>query len=360
MIKKLYKLGCMELFKTYKLNQMKEHKLSDIFWEATLTCNAKCKHCGSNALIKKYDDELTTKQVKKIFYDISKDFLPGEILINITGGEPLVRKDIFEISKYLKKELGFHIGMTTNGILLNNVNIQKLKDAGLETISISIDGVGKTHDKFRGVEGSYNKIIDNIKELVKANFLSEIQVTTVFNKNNIDELDELYNVMLELGIQSWRLVSIDEIGRACDNNNLLLDGDDLKKILNFIKKNKNKSKMEILYGCPSFLGTEYEKEVRGQYFNCRTGINVASILYNGDLFVCPNVPRRKELIQGNALKDNFKEVWENKYKIFRNKDRTSNKECSKCEYYGFCLGGSFHTWDFDKNIQKKCVYKMIK
>lgn len=360
MLKKIYKLGCMELFKTYKLQQMKEHKLSDLFWEATLTCNAKCKHCGSNALTKKYDDELTTDQVKKVFYNISKEFCPNEILINITGGEPLVRKDIFEVSKYLKKELGFHTGMTTNGILLNKANIEKLKDAGLETISISIDGIGKTHDNFRGVEGSYDKIIKNIKELIKANFLAEIQVTTVFNKKNINEIEELYKVMLELGIDSWRVVSIDEIGRACDNNDLLLDGKEIKRILDFIKKNKKKSKMEILYGCPSFLGTDYEKEVRGQYFNCRTGISVASILYNGDLFVCPNVQRRKELIQGNVLKDNFKDVWENKYKIFRDKNRTKNEECSSCKYYNYCLGGSFHTWDFDNNVQNKCVYKMMK
>lgn len=109
-----------------------------------------------------------------------------------------------------------------------------------------------------------------------------------------------------------------------------------------------------------FLGLKYEREVRDYYFNCRTGINIASILYNGDLFVCPNVPRRKDLIQGNIRIDNFKQVWDNRYKEFRTRKRTCSEECSKCEYWEYCLGGSFHTWNFEENIQNKCAYKMIK
>ena len=83
-------------------------------------------------------------------------------MINVTGGEPLVRKDLCDVMEYATNELGFHWGMTTNGILLNEENIKKLKKAKMDTISISIDGLEETHDKFRGVEGSYNTIINNI------------------------------------------------------------------------------------------------------------------------------------------------------------------------------------------------------
>ena len=151
---------------------------------------------------------------------------------------------------------------------------------------------------------------------------------------------------------------MDPIGRANSNSDLLLDGKEIKRLLDFIKTHKNK-KMELVYGCPSFLGLDYEKEVRRHYFYCRTGISVASILYNGDLFVCPNVPRVKNLIQGNIKKDNFKEVWENKYREFRNVNRCKNEACGKCKYWEFCLGGSYHTWDFENKIQNKCVYKML-
>ena len=357
-INKIYKLGELTLLQKYKEQERKRHTLIDLFWECTLTCNAKCKHCGSSAEKRKYDGELTTSEIKDAFKQIANDMDASKILINVTGGEPLVRNDLCEVMKYATNELGFHWGMTTNGILLNDENIEKLKKANMETISISIDGLEETHDRFRGVPGSYKTITENIKKLRQANFVKHIQVTTVFHKENIDQINDLYGVMLGLGLDSWRLVSMDPIGRANENNELLLDGKEIRQILDFIKTNNSK-KMELAYGCPGFLGLEYEKEVRPYYFYCRTGINVASILYNGDLFVCPNVPRRKELIQGNIRTDNFKDVWDNKYKVFRDKDRTKCEECSNCENWEYCLGGAYHTWNFDDNIQNKCTYNMI-
>lgn len=359
MLKKIYKLGELTALEKYKEKDRQEHELVDLFWECTLSCNANCKHCGSSAEKKKYEGELTTEEIKNAFKQIARDMDAKRIFIAVTGGEPLVRKDLFDVMKYASNELGFNWGMTTNGILLNEENIQKLKDANMKTISISIDGLEKTHDEFRGVQGSYQKIISNIKKLKEANFVKHLQVTTVFHKKNIDQIEDLYNVMLQLGLDSWRLVSMDPIGRANENDNLLLNGKEIKLILDFIKRKKKEDKLQLMYGCPGFLGLKYEKEVRDAYFYCRTGINVASILHNGDLFVCPNVQRRKELIQGNIRNDNFKYIWDNKYKEFRKKDRTKSKECEECEYWNYCLGGAYHTWNFENNCQNKCTYNMI-
>ncbi len=359
MLKKIYKLGQLTLLKNVKDIERKNHELIDLFWECTLTCNAKCKHCGSSAQKRKYAGELSTQEIKDAFMQIANDMDANKILINVTGGEPMTRKDLFEVMEYATNELGFHWGMTTNGILLTDENIEKLKKSNLETISISIDGIGKTHDDFRGVPGSYDMIISNIKKIKQANFVKHIQVTTVFHKDNITELQQLYNVMLDLNLDSWRVVSMDPIGRAKENDELLLDSDDIKKLFNFIKKYNKSKKLDITYGCPSFLGLDYENEVRKGYFYCRTGISIASILYNGDLFVCPNVPRNKKLVQGNIKTDNFKDVWNNKYKEFRSKDRTKCKECLNCQNWEYCLGGSYHTWDNENNIQNKCVYKML-
>ncbi len=359
MLKEIYKLGELTLMKNYKEQELKKHTLIDLFWECTLTCNANCKHCGSNAEKRRYEGELTTEEIKCAFKQIAEDMDASKILINVTGGEPLVRKDLCEVMEYATNELGFHWGMTTNGILLTEENIEKLRKANMETISVSIDGLEETHNKFRGVPNSYNIIINNIKNLKKADFVKYIQVTTVFHKENINQLEELYQVMLGLGLDSWRLVSIDPIGRANENDELLLNGEEIKKMLDFIKSKKKDKRLELTYGCPGFLGLEYEKEVRRCYFNCRTGISVASILYNGNLFVCPNVPRIKELIQGNIRTDNFKNVWDNKYKEFRTKERTKCDECEKCGYWDYCLGGAYHTWNFDENKQNKCTYNMI-
>ena len=360
MLKKIYKIGELTLFEKFKEKERNNHTLVDLFWECTLTCNAKCKHCGSSAEKRKYDGELTTEEIKLAFKQIANNMDANSIMINVTGGEPLVRQDLCEVMEYATNELGFHWGMTTNGILLNDNNIQKLKKANMETVSISIDGLEKTHDNFRGVEGSYKIITENIKKLKEANFVKHIQVTTVFHKKNIKEIHKLYEELLKLNLDSWRLVSMDPIGRAKENSELLLDKQEINELLEFIKSKKKDSRMELSYGCPSFLGLNYEKEVRKQYFYCKTGINVASILYNGDLFVCTNVPRRKELIQGNIKNDNFKEVWDKKYEMFRNKDRTKCSECKQCENWEYCLGGAFHTWNFENETQNKCVYKMLK
>jgi len=125
------------------------------------------------------------------------------------------------------------------------------------------------------------------------------------------------------------------------------------------KQKIQQKKVEIKYGCAGFLGYDLEKEMRGHYFFCNTGITTASILYNGDIFVCPNVPRRPELIQGNVRIDQFSEVWNNKFSYFRDKQRTSCDKCQKCEYWEECLGGSMHIWDFEKEQPKICHLECI-
>jgi len=359
MLKKAYKLWKLTMLKKYKEKEMKDHCLKEIVRECSLSCNAHCKHCSANAESKKYPWELTTQEIKDWFKQIAHDMDASKIFINVTGWEPLFRKDLCEVMSYATNELGFNWWLATNGILLNDENIEKLKKANLNTISISIDWLEETHNEFRWVQNAYKTIIENIKKLKKSNFVKIIQVTTVLNKNNINQIEKLYNVMLELGIDSRRIMPMDPVGRANEHKDLFLDGLEIKKVLDFIKTKKNNKKMEVTYGCTGFLGLDYEKEVRNYYFYCRTGINIASILYNWDLFVCPNIPRLKHLIQGNIKTDNFKDVRDNKYKEFRTINRTKCDHCEKCKFWDFCLGGSYHTWNPIEKKQNMCPYELI-
>ena len=360
MIKEIIKYGEAEV--NYKNKQLlsEKPKLKNLFWETTLRCNANCKHCGSrageNINIK---DELTTEEIKKTLQDIANKYDAREILINVTGGEPLLRQDLFEVMEFANN-LGYYWGMTTNGILINDNIIKKMKQTGMRTISISLDGLEKSHDEFRQVKGSYKKIIENVKKLKQTNFLNYLQITTVVNKSNINELEELYNEIKSLQIDSWRILNMEPIGRTEDNPELLLNVNEYKTLLNFIKEKRKKSKFDITYGCSHFLGMKYEKEVRKHMFFCIAGFTTASILYNGDIYVCPSVERRKELIQGNIRTDNFVVVWENKFKWFRNLDKLKSKKCENCQDWKYCLGGSLHNWDFDNRIQKLCLNKILK
>ena len=229
MFKKIMNYGKAEVLYNEKEKLSRKPDLRNLFWETTLRCNAKCKHCGSRAGEKAvFEDELTTEQIKKAFKDISEQIEPNKILINVTGGEPLLRQDLFEVMDYACNQLGFRWGITTNGLLMDDKVIEQMKKTNLGTMSISIDGVEETHDKFRGVKGGFAKTIKNIKKLQADKFLRAFQITTVINKLNINELDELYKIMEDLEVDSWRVINMDPIGRAMDNDDLALDKEDYK------------------------------------------------------------------------------------------------------------------------------------
>jgi radical SAM protein with 4Fe4S-binding SPASM domain len=354
MLKKILKLGRQKMWQAHREYLRENHELKYLFWECTLNCNFKCKHCGSRAGENIFTEVISTEEIKKALLDIAQNFDAKKITIAITGGEPLLRKDLFEVMKYANS-LGFQWGMVSNGSLVTQEIVEKAKDAGMITIDISIDGIREVHDEFRNTKGAYEKAINAIGLFAKADFLNPLRITTTVHKNNINILDEMYDTFSALGISDWRLLNVDPIGRAICNNDILLNKEQFTKFLQFMKnKRAKKSKVKITFGCAHFLGDNFEDEVRNNFFYCGTGINIGSILHNGDIFVCPNVPRQSNLIQGNIKKDSFSDIWNNKFDFFRDKNRTACEKCKKCDYWNECLGGSFHSWDFEKNQPKVC------
>ena len=351
----------IEMLKDYdrRMELCEKPFLKNFFLEVTSRCNAKCEHCGSSCGEKIPKDEIELKYLKKALKEVADAYDATKILLNVTGGEPLLRSDLFELMQYAV-DLGYRWGMTTNGMLINKDIAKKIEKTKMDTVSISIDGLKETHEKFRKVPGCFDKIIAGIKLLQKNKYLQTLQVTTVANKRNIDQLEDLYKLMLELGIKDWRVINCDPIGRAKINNDILLDAEDYKYLFKFIKKKNDEGKIKVTYGCSHYLGVDLEHTIRPYYFACLTGLSVASILSNGDIFVCPNVERRPELIQGNIKKDSFVDVWENKFEQFRKKRVNQNKKCKECSEFKFCAGDSFHTWNFDENKPNICLKEILK
>lgn len=338
--------------------QLYDHpQLRSLFLEVTSRCNAKCEHCGSRCGEKIQKDEISKEKLMETLKEVAEHYDPKKILLCVTGGEPLLRKDLFEIMEYATS-LGFHWGMTSNGILIDEKMVKKLVKANMKTVSISIDGLKETHESFRKIPGSFDKIIKGIKLMQKESSIEIVQVTSVANKKNFEQLEELYQLMLELGVKYWRVVNCDPIGRAKLNDDILLSPAQYRKLFDFIYEKRKEGKIVIDYGCSHYLGYNMEKEIRPNYFICLTGLCIGSILSNGDIFVCPNVERRKELIQGNINTDSFVEVWENKFKPFRHEKRTSNKGCERCSHFKYCGGDAFHTWNFDENKPNICIKKI--
>ena len=341
-----------------ELKECIEHpKLRNLFLEVTLRCNAKCEHCGSSCGYKIPKDEISADELKKALKEIADKYGSNNVFLTVTGGEPLMRKDLFDIMGYAK-ELGFRWGMTTNGMLIDEKVIEKLKETNFQSISISLDGLKETHEGFRKVPGSFDKIKKAIKLLQGMDTLKILQISTVANKKNIGELEDMYKFLLDMGIKDWRVMCVDPIGRASDNNEILLGKDELTYMYNFIREKRVEGKMTIEDACSHYLGLQFENSVRDHGFICGAGIFIGSILSNGDICVCPNV-RRKELVQGNIKTDSIVDVWENRYKEFRKNRLTTNEKCRKCKSFKYCRGGSFHTWDFDENRQNMCMKELL-
>lgn len=346
----------MKQLARYKRQLREKPQLRNLFLELTLRCNENCIHCGSRCGSAKSEElpfEVYCGFLDKIKYDFG-DKLP---MLSITGGEPLLRKDFFDIMGYAHS-LGFRWGMTSNGTLIDESIAQKLYQCGMGTISVSIDGLRETHDRFRRTEGGYDAAMKGIKALIDHGGFKHIQVTSVIHKQNIHQLEELYDIMCGLDIDSWRVLNIEPIGRAKENPGLILSPDDYRRMFEFIRE-KRREGMPVLYGCTHYLGADFEREVRDWYFLCNAGIYTASVMANGDIGACLDIERRAETIQGNILRDDFTEVWKNGFGYFRTDLSERSGKCAECGSKEFCGGGSFHSWDHDNNEQQVCFKDIL-
>jgi radical SAM protein with 4Fe4S-binding SPASM domain len=228
---------------------------------------------------------------------------------------------------------------------------------------VSIDGLEATHDKLRGLPGGYRLAMQGIENLIAEREkhrgergrkpLRHIQVTTVFNHQNIEELDALYRIFEDMDIDSWRVIGLEPIGRALLRPELMLTPDDQRRIFSFIYE-KRSEQMPVTYGCSHFVGFDYEHEVRDWYFLCNAGIYTASIMANGDVGACLDIERSPHTVQGNILETPFTEIWNNRFELFRQPLSNLCEDCMGCDYERYCAGGAHHSFDYEKGKQRIC------
>ncbi|NOZ46492.1 MAG: radical SAM protein [Chlorobi bacterium] len=341
----LRKRIALNLYSKYKKNESKIHNLNYIFWECTLRCNLNCLHCGSDCKINTSVKDMPKEDFLKAIEQVMPIVNPNKTLIVFTGGEPLVRKDIEEVGIELYRK-GFPWGIVTNGMLLNKNRLNQLLKAGLRSLTISLDGMKDSHNWLRGNKNSYNNAISAL-EMLPAITNLKYDVVTCINQRNINELSTIRDLLIQKSVKEWRIFTIFPIGRAKNYKELQLNSIQFNSLFEFIKRTRKEKNIRLNYGCEGFLGI-YEGEVRDNFFFCRSGINVGSILANGSISACPNL--RDNFIQGNIYKDNFADVWQNKYKIFRDRSWTKTGICSECEFYKYCEGNGMHLRDENGNL----------
>ncbi|SDA62425.1 radical SAM additional 4Fe4S-binding SPASM domain-containing protein [Butyrivibrio sp. INlla18] len=327
--------------------------LKQLFFELTLNCNEHCWHCGSRCGDVRAT-EMAPQEWKDILDQIKEDFNGSLPQINVTGGEPLLYPGFEEVMSYAHS-LGFKWGMTSNAILITPEIARMLQRCGMNTISVSIDGLPETHDRISGLQGGYKRAMKGIQNLIDLKCFGSIMVTTVVNHETVRELDSLYEVMCDVDIDSWRIMGIEPIGRALDHPELLLTDDDHRYIMDFISS-KRANNDPVTYGCCHYLGLDYEKEVRDWYFFCMAGVTVASITVTGDVYGCLDIDRTQPgVIQGNIHDRRFSDIWKNEFKAFRRDRAEDNEKCANCKSRKYCMGGAFHTWDLVNKTQRLCL-----
>lgn len=326
-----------------------------VVWDITNSCNLNCKHCYANAGEKTKKDELTTEEAKKAIDKLDRASVP---IIAFSGGEPLVRKDIFELTKYASDK-GIYVAMATNGTLITKEKAQEMEKAGVQFTQISLDGSSaKTHDNFRGIDGVFDKTIQGIKNAVEEDFF--VNIASTATSYNYKEIPKIVDLCEELDVNWFMLYNFVPTGRGEFISKNDLTPVQREKILKKLwKKLKDEDcSVNVLSTAPQFARVALEEEIgkdkkvvpthfytasfSGKLINlaefiggCGCGRFYCAIRANGDIDPCVFFP----LTVGNIKNDDFEELWKNNsvLKDLRNKDILEGN-CGKCDYRYYCGG----------------------
>lgn len=342
-------------YNRFKINEAEIHELSYLFWECTQRCNLKCLHCGSDCTSGSKIKDMPFDDFLDAILPLKDNYASNSITVVITGGEPLLRSDLPQCGKILR-ENGFRWGIVTNGFAYNSDIHAKLLAAGMGAITLSLDGFEDSHNWLRSNNRSFKNALQALDLISSANRLF-YDVVTCVNSKNINQLSEFKDFLISKNVRAWRLFTIAPIGRAANNNDLQLTGQQLKYLMGFIAQSRNDKRIDIKFSCEAYVG-EYEKKVRDAYFFCRAGINIASILIDGSISACPNINRH--FVQGNIYNDRFPDVWENRFEIMRNRNWTKTGICKNCRDYKNCNGGAMHLWTEKQDCILTCINDKIK
>lgn len=335
----------LELHRQLIREQKEKHPLRQLFWECTLRCNMKCRHCGSDCKVSSIHSDMPFSDFRHVLEEVRGKYDPHHIMVIFTGGEPLVRKDL-EQCGHAVYDMEFPWGIVTNGWLLDRRRLERLLESGLHSATVSLDGFEADHDWMRGVEGSFSHA-SAAARLLAAETSVVSDVVTCVNRRNLSTLGQFKEYLISEGIRKWRLFTVFPSGRAASDPDLQLDRDGFTYLMDFIASTRKEGRIDASYGCEGFLG-RYEGKVRNHLFTCQAGLSVASVLVDGSISSCPSI--RSGSSQGNIYTDSFCDVWENRFGMFRDRTWMKTGKCADCRWFRYCEGNGMHLRDSDGNL----------
>lgn len=336
----------LELERRLRQNLKQLHPLRQLFWECTLRCNLQCRHCGSDCKMEGFMPNMPAEDFLRVIdEEVTPHVNPHEVMVILSGGEPLMRDDIEDVGRALYRR-EYPWGMVTNGMLFTEERFRKLYAAGLRSVAVSLDGNEEDHNWMRGHVSSFKNAMRAIRLLASQERVVWDVVTCV-NNRNVQYLTQLKDMLYEAGVRQWRLFTIFPAGRASQHPDLQLPGEKLREVLDFIIACRKEGKIHASFACEGFLGA-YEGKVRDHLYQCAAGISVASVLIDGSISACTSI--RGKYYQGNIYKDRFWDVWEHGFQDYRNRDWMRKGDCADCKMFRYCEGGGMHLRDEEGNL----------
>lgn len=318
-----------------------------IAWEITRRCNLKCVHCRSSSELEiSGHPDFSTEEAYRLLDDISSYAKPVVVL---SGGEPLLRKDVFDIAAYGAGK-GLRMCLATNGTLVNEGVCEKIKASGIRIVSMSLDGsTAEVHDDFRNEKGAFNGTV-NAAKLFKQHGI-EFILNSSFTKRNQEEIPRVYKLAKELGATAWYMFMIVPTGRGEEIMSELISKEDYEEILDWhYQMEKDEADMLVRPTCaPHYYrvvlqkakeeGAKFERRTlkfsTGGAKGCLAGQLICLIDVDGNVLPCSYFPKSA----GNVRQQSFKDIWENAelFKDMRDFKKYKGK-CGSCEYVNVCGG----------------------
>jgi AdoMet-dependent heme synthase len=316
-----------------------------VFWELTKKCNLACIHCRAEAGAEVHADELSLEEIRRVTDEIARRYKP---ILVLTGGEPLFRNDIFEIASYAAGK-GLKTALATNGTLIDAGAAQKIRDAGIARVSVSLDGKdAASHDGFRGIPGSFDLALRGIAHLKNAGV--EFQINTTISKRNADEIADMLDIAERTGARALHLFMLVPVGCGVEiADSEMIPKEKYEEVLNWFYEKSKTTALELKATCaPHYYriirqrareeGRKLSFEADGMAAmtrGCLAGSGVCFISHRGDVQPCGYLP----ISAGNVREQSFEAIWENSslFGSLRDLNGLSGK-CGACEYRAFCAG----------------------
>jgi len=325
-----------------------------VIWNLIRRCNLTCKHCYSISADTDFKGELSTEEVFNVMDDLKAFHVPVLIL---SGGEPLLRPDIFEISKR-SKEMGFYTSLSTNGTLIGPENIEQIAEIGYDYVGISIDGMRHTHDKFRRKEGAFDAAMSGIRQCLDHGIKVGMRFT--LTQDNAEDLPALLQMMDEEGVDKFYLSHLNYAGRGNKNRkddahhkltrkameilfeNCLADIREGKN-REYVTGNNDADGVYLLHWAQHHFPEHVEalQTVLEQWGGNSTGVNVSNIDNLGN--VHPDTMWWNYDL-GNVRERPFSEIWQDKSDPLmaglKQHPRPVTGRCGSCDYLKICNGNT--------------------